>query len=93
MARYSSNFGNKLQMMVETGKECGFTSNFDLPRSFTPRKLDLWPKMANSQSDYRTARVEVEQRTHSGDEIGYFIQNFLFFGFSKSYRLCVSLRS
>ena len=65
-------------MMVGVGKQCDFTSNFDMPRSFTPRKLELRPKMANSQSDYQTAscpglmypRVEVEQRTHSGDEIG-----------------------
>ena len=35
MARYSSNFGSKLQMMVGTGKEYGFTSNLDMPRSFT----------------------------------------------------------
>ena len=55
MARYSSNFGNKLQMIVGIGKECCFTSNFDMPRSFTPRKSELQPKMANSQSDCRTA--------------------------------------
>ena len=77
MARYSSNFGNKLQMMVGIGKECGFTSNFNMPRSFTLRKSELRPEMANSQSDCRTAscippRVEVEQRTHSGDEIDHF---------------------
>ena len=34
MARYSSNFGNKLQIMVGIGKEYGFKLNFDLPRSF-----------------------------------------------------------
>ena len=55
-----SNVGNKLQMMVALGKECGFTSNFDIPRSFTPRKSELRPKIAKSQSDCRT---------HSGDEI------------------------
>ena len=55
MARYSSNFGKKLQMMVEIGKECGFTSNFDMVRSFTQRKSELRPKMANSQSDCQTA--------------------------------------
>ena len=55
MARYSSNFGNRLQMMVGIGKKYGFTSNFDMPRSFTQRKSELRPKMANSQSDCRTA--------------------------------------
>ena len=50
MARYSSNFRNKLQMMVGIGKECGFTSNFDMPRSFTTRKTELRCKMVNSQS-------------------------------------------
>ena len=55
MARYSSNFGNKLQIMVGIGKEYGFKMNFDMPRSFTQRELDLRPKMANSQSDCRTA--------------------------------------
>ena len=53
----SSNFGNKLQkqMIVGIGKECGFTSNFDMTRSFTTRKSELRPKMANDQSDCRTA--------------------------------------
>ena len=70
MARYSSNFGNKLQMMVGIGKEYGFTSNFDMPRPFTLPKMELPRKMANSQSDCRTAsRVEVKQLTHSGDKI------------------------
>ena len=55
MARYSSNFGNKLQIMVGIGKEYGFKPNFDMPRSFTKRKSELRPKMANSQSDCRTA--------------------------------------
>ena len=27
--------------MVEMGKECGFPSNFDMLRSFTPRKTEL----------------------------------------------------
>ena len=54
MARYSSNFGNNLQMMVSVGKEYGFTSNFDMLRSFTPRKSELRPEMVNSQSDCRT---------------------------------------
>ena len=55
MARYSSNFGNKLQMMSGIDKECGFTSNFDMPRSLTPRKTELRRKTVNSQSDYRMA--------------------------------------
>ena len=41
MARYSSNFGNKLQMMVGISKEYGFTSNFDISRPFTPRRMEL----------------------------------------------------
>ena len=55
VARYSANFGNKLQMVVGIGKECGFTSNFDMPRSFTPRKTELRRKMVNSQSEQPTA--------------------------------------
>ena len=55
MARYSSNFGNELQIMVGIGKEYGFKLNFDMPRSFTQRKSELRPKMANSQSDCRSA--------------------------------------
>ena len=69
MARYSSNFGKKLQMMVGVGKECGLKLNFDMfdtqigvtaPNSEQPIRLPnslLYPK------------IEVEQRTHSGDEI------------------------
>ena len=38
MARYSSNVGNKLQIMIKIGKVCGFTSNFDTPKPFTTRK-------------------------------------------------------
>ena len=55
MACYSSNFGNRLQMMVEIGKAYGFTLNFDMPRLFTQRKTELPRKMVNSQSDCRTA--------------------------------------
>ena len=55
MARYSSDFRNKLQVMVGIGKDCGFTSNFNMPRSFTLRKSELPCKMVNSQSDCRTA--------------------------------------
>ena len=38
MARYSSNVGNKLQMMIKIGKVYGFTSNFDTPKPFTTGK-------------------------------------------------------
>ena len=38
MARYSSNVGFKLQIMIKVGKVCGFTSNFDTPKPFTTRK-------------------------------------------------------
>ena len=73
MACNSSNFGNRLQMMVGIGKEYGFTLNFDIPRLFTLRKTEYRRKMANIQSDCRAdllyPRVEVEQQTHSGDEI------------------------
>ena len=62
MTRYSSIFGNKLQMMVGISKKRGFTSNFDISRSFTSRKSDLRPKMANSQSDCRAASCIPEQR-------------------------------
>ena len=55
MAWYSSNIGNKLQMMVGIGKEYSFTSDFDMPRPFTPLKTELQRKMANSQSDCRKA--------------------------------------
>ena len=62
MARYSLNFGKKLQMMFGIGKECGFRSNFDMPRSFTPRKSELRSKIANSQSDCRAASCIPEKR-------------------------------
>ena len=61
-------------MVVDKGKEYRFTLNFNMPRSFTPRKSDLQPK--NGEQPVRLPngllhpRVEVEQRTHSGDEIG-----------------------
>ena len=69
MAPHSSNFGNKLQIMVGVGKEYGFTSNFDMPRSFTPHKLELRPKMANSQSDCRTAYCIPESSIKNKNEI------------------------
>ena len=55
MACYFSNFGNKLQMMAGIGKEYHFTLNFDMPRPFATRETKLRCKMANSQSDCRTA--------------------------------------
>ena len=58
MARYSSNFGKNLEMMemmVEMGKGYRLTSNFDMPRPFSPRKTELPRNMANSQSNCRTA--------------------------------------
>ena len=54
IARYFSNFGNKRQKMIEISNEYGFMSNSDMPRPFTPRK------MANSQSDSRTASSILE---------------------------------
>ena len=73
MACYASNLTNKLQMMVDMGKEYRFTLNFNMLRSFTPRKSELQPK--NGEQPIRLPngllypRVEVEQRTHSGEEI------------------------
>ena len=55
MVCYSSNFANKLQMMVEIGKEYRFTLNIDMAWPFTQRKTELLRKMANSQSDCLTA--------------------------------------
>ena len=76
MACYSSNFGNKLQMMVGMGKEYNFTLNFDMPRPFATRETKLRCRLSNS---LLYPRVEVEQRSHSGDEIenNIEIQNLL----------------
>ena len=52
--------------MAEMGKECGFPSNFDVPRPFTPRNTELEPIKSPNGLVY--PRVEVEQRTHSRDE-------------------------
>ena len=60
--------------MVEMGKEYGFPSNFDLPWPFNPHKKGVTAQ--KSQQPIRLPngllypRVEVEQQTHSGDEIG-----------------------
>ena len=62
MVRYPSNFGDNLRMMVGIGKEYRFTLNFDMPRSFASRKTELPRKMANSQSDCRTASCIQELR-------------------------------
>ena len=67
MARYSSNVGNKLQMMIKIGKVCG------LHRILTPRShlLRAKPCGADSARNFRAhPRVGAEQRTHSGDETG-----------------------
>ena len=69
MARYSSNFGNELQLMVATAKEYGLISNFDMLRPFTPRKAELPRKMAiRLPNGLLYPRVEVKQSTHSGDD-------------------------
>ena len=75
MARYSSNFGNKLQLMVGIGKKCSFTSSFNMPQPFTPKQNGVTAQ--NGEQPIRLPkgslhlRVEVEQRTHSGDEIDF----------------------
>ena len=54
--------------MVDLDRESGFPSNFDMPRPNNPRKAKLQPiKLPNG---LLYPRVEVEQRTHSGDEVG-----------------------
>ena len=61
--------------MVEMSKECRFPSTFDIPRPFTthktelPRKTELKPIKSPNGLVY--PRVEVQQRTHSWDEIGF----------------------
>ena len=68
MARYSSNVGNKLQIMIKIGKVCGFTSNFDTPKPFTTRKTVR--TVDSARNFHADPRVEAELRTHSGDETG-----------------------
>ena len=41
MARYSSNIEDKLQIKVSLGKECSFTSIFDMPKPFVRRRTKL----------------------------------------------------
>ena len=45
----------------------GFSLNLDMPRPFTPRKMELQPIRLPNGLLY--PRVEAKQRTHSGDEI------------------------
>ena len=69
MARYSSNFGNKLQMMAKISTEYGFTSNtavFPTQNGVTAQNGEQQIRL---QKGLLYPRVEVEQRTHSGDEI------------------------
>ena len=67
MARYSPNFGDNWQSLLEMGKECHFPSNFDMPRQFTTRKTELQP--IKSPNGLLYPRLEVEQQIHSEDEI------------------------
>ena len=50
MARYSSNIEDKLQIKVVLGKECGFTSIFDMPKTFVQRKTELARKKARAKT-------------------------------------------
>ena len=86
MVPYSSNLGNKLQMMVGIGKGYGFTLNLTcrgrLPtanRSYrakwcTANQIAEW-------SDVSQSRGRLEQRTHSGDEIAIFPKKASFWRF------------
>ena len=49
--------------MIEMGKECGFPSNFDMPLPF------YLAQNARLPNGLLYPRVEVEQRTRSGDDI------------------------
>ena len=49
MARYSSSFGDKLQIKVGIGKECSFTWIFDMLKSFARRKTELAHKNARAK--------------------------------------------
>ena len=52
-------------MMVEVGKEFGFTSNSDMPMSVQNGEQPI--RLSNG---LLYPRVDVEQRTSSGEEIG-----------------------
>ena len=81
MDRYSSNLGNMLQMMVGIGKECGFTSNFEV---VYPTQIGVTAQNGEQTNRLLNGllypRVEVEQRTHSGDSIvSFFAHSFATF--------------
>ena len=59
MARYSSNLGDKLQIIVGIGKEYGFTRQNGVTAENGEQPIRL-------PNDLLYPRVEVEQRTHSG---------------------------
>ena len=67
MVHYSPNFGDKQQIMIDKGKECGFPSKFDMHRQFTLWRAELQRIISPNGLLYPV--VEVKQRTHSGDEI------------------------
>ena len=50
MARYSSSFGDKLQIKVGIGKKYGFTSIFDMQRSFARYKTELARKKVRAKT-------------------------------------------
>ena len=69
MVRYSSNFGNKLQMMVGIDNDVEFW-HADV---VYPAQIGVTAKNGKQPitlpNGFLYPRVEVEQRTHSGDEI------------------------
>ena len=69
MASYPPNFRDKYQIIAEMGKECGFPSNVDMPRPFTPRKTELPSKAEfrpiKSPNGLVYPRLEVEKQIHS----------------------------
>ena len=73
--------------MVEMGKEYGFPLNFDMLRPFTPCKTELPRKTElqpiKSPNGLLYPRLEVEQRTYSGDEIGIHGPNLNFAHFRR----------
>ena len=76
--------------MVEMGKEFGFPSNFDIPRPFTPSQYGLAAQNGEQPIGLPNGllypRVEAEQGTHSGDEIGEWLACTLVDTFFKSPR-------
>ena len=59
--------------MAEIGKECGFSSNFDMSRPFTPRKTELPCKTElqriKSPNGLLYPRVEVEHELTLGTRL------------------------